>query len=66
MSKNTYEEGTPEYEAFEAGVQAERTRLMKVLEKYHRTFGTGNLEESETTMQLKYMYDYVNESRSLK
>jgi len=65
-TKNIYEEGTPEYEAFEAGVTAERNRLLKVLEKYHRTFGEGTLEQSNTTMQLRYMYDYVNESRSLK
>lgn len=66
MSKNIYEEGTPEYEAFEAGVAAERVRLNKVLEVYHKRFGTGELKESETAMQIKYMYDYVNESRSLK
>lgn len=66
MSKNTYEEGTPEYEAFEAGVDAERTRLVKVIEKYHKTFGTGNIEESTTTMQIRYLYEFAMESRKLK
>jgi hypothetical protein len=46
MSKNTFEEGTPEFEAFEAGVQAERLRLRKILEKYHNTFGSGHIEDS--------------------
>lgn len=66
MSKNPYEEGTSEYEVFEAGIQAERLRLRKILEKYHTTFGSGNITESSTKMEIRYMYDYVNESRSLK
>lgn len=66
LSKNKFEEGTPEYEAFEAGVAAERLRLRKILEKYHNTFGSGNVEDSSTKMEIRYMYDYVNESRSLK
>lgn len=66
MSKNTYEEGTPEYEAFEAGVEAERTRLKKVLEKYHQTFGQGDITQSNAKMEIRYLYDYVLETRSLK
>ena len=66
VSKNIYEEGTPEFEAFEAGVEAERTRLNKVLAVYHKRFGQGEINESETAMQIRYMYEYVNESRSLK
>lgn len=68
MSKNKYEEGTPEYLAFEEGLEAERVRLLKVLEKYHRTFCTGDLSDHECskTMQIKYLYDYIIESRSLK
>lgn len=66
VSKNIYEQGTPEYDAFEAGVEAERIRLNKVLAVYHKRFGSGELKESETAMQIKYMYDYVNESRTLK
>lgn len=66
MSKNTYEEGTPEYEAFEAGVSAERERMMKVLKVYHQRFGKGEIAESESTMQIRYVYEFVNESRKLK
>ena len=66
VMKNKYEEGTPEYEAFEAGVAAERLRLRKILEKYHNTFGSGHIEESSTKMEIRYMYDYIIESRSLK
>jgi hypothetical protein len=66
MSKNVFAEGTPEYEAFEAGIQAERLRLRKILEKYHTTFGSGDINQSSTKMEIRYMYDYVNESRSLK
>jgi hypothetical protein len=66
MSKNAFAEGTPEYEAFEAGVQAERLRLRKILEKYHTTFGTGDIQTSATKMEIRYIYDYINEARSLK
>lgn len=66
MSKNTYEEGTPEYEAFNAGAESERIRLKKVLEKYHQTFGKGDITQSDSQMQIRYLYDYVAETRSLK
>ena len=66
MSKNKYEEGTPEYKAFEEGVEAERTRLVKILTKYHQTFGSGDITESETTMQIKNLYEFATEARTLK
>lgn len=66
MSKNMYEEGTPEYEAFNAGVESERIRLKKVLEKYHQTFGKGDITQSDAKMEIRYLYDYVAETRSLK
>lgn len=68
MSSSNYEEGTPEYEAYEAGVAAERARLRKVLEKYHKTFCGGELSEHDCdkTMQIRYLYDFVVETRSLK
>ena len=66
MSKNIYEEGTPEYEAFEAGVEAERSRFVKILEKYHKTFGEGDIDKSTTKMEIQYMYQFATEKRSLK
>ncbi len=66
MSKNTFEEGTPEFDAFEAGVAAERERLVKILERYHNTFGEGDLKDSTTKMEIKYMYQFATEARSLK
>ena len=65
-SKNPYDVGTPEYEIFENGIKAERLRLRKILEKYHTTFGSGEITESDMKMEIRYMYDYVNETRSLK
>lgn len=66
--KNEYEEGTSEYLAFEAGISAERARLQKVLEKYHKTFCGGELSDHDCdkTMQIRYLYDFVVETRSLK
>jgi hypothetical protein len=66
MNKNPYEEGTPEYEAFEAGIALERKRMMKVIEVYHKRFGKGSIEESESTMQIKHIYEFVNASRTTK
>lgn len=68
VGMNKYEEGTPEFLTFEAGREAERVRLIKVVEKYHKTFCQGTLEDHECdkTMKIKYLYDYVVESRSLK
>lgn len=66
VAKNTYEEGTPEYEAFEAGVESERERMMKVLNVYHQRFGQGEISESESTMQIRYVYEFVNAVRTTK
>jgi hypothetical protein len=68
MSKNTFEEGTPEFEAFEAGVQAERLRLRKILEKYHKTFCGGDLldHDCDKSMKINYLYNFVVETRTLK
>lgn len=66
VAKNTYEEGTPEYEAFEAGVKSERERMMKVLNVYHQRFGEGEISESESTMQIRYVYEFVNAVRTTK
>ena len=68
VAKNIYEEGTPEYKAFEAGIQAERARVIKIVEKYHRTFCNGDLtdHECDKTMQIRYLYQFVTESKTLK
>jgi len=62
--KNPYAEDTPEYEVFMQGVEAERTRLTRILDKYHENFGTGAIEESETQMQIRYMYNFIVEKRA--
>jgi len=67
--KNSYEKGSAEYSAFEQGATAERTRLLKVINKYHTTFCIGELsehEECEKTMQIRYLYEFATESRTLK
>lgn len=68
VASNMYEEGTPEYSAFEGGVEAERTRLIKIVEKYHRTFCNGDItdHDCDKTMQLRYLYEFVTESKTLK
>tara|TARA_B110000503_G_scaffold62879_1_gene99499 strand:+ start:688 stop:897 length:210 start_codon:yes stop_codon:yes gene_type:complete len=69
MKKNNHEEGTLEYEAFNEGVQAERDRLLSVINKYHRTFCSGDLSEHEDctkTMQIRYLYDFATETKTLK
>jgi hypothetical protein len=65
---NPYEEGTSDFLIYEAGVEAERTRLRKVLEKYHKTFCGGDMLDHDCTktMEIRYMYDFVVETRSLK
>jgi hypothetical protein len=65
---NPYEEGTSDFLAYEAGIEAERARLRKVLEKYHKTFCSGDLSDHacDKTMQIRYLYDFVVETRSLK
>lgn len=66
MSKNKYEKDTPEYDAYELGVNDEQERMLKVLKVYHQRFGEGDLKDSAETMQIKYLYDYIMETRSLK
>ena len=63
--RNPYSEGTPEYNVFMQGVEAERTRLTQILSKYHQNFGSGPIETSETQMQIQYMYNFVVEKRTL-
>jgi hypothetical protein len=67
--KNTYKEGSAEHTAFEQGSLAERTRLLKVINKYHTTFCQGELSEHDDctkTMQIRYLYEFATESRTLK
>ncbi len=66
MSKNPYEEGTQEFDIFEAGVAAERDRLVKILERYHNTFGEGDLKNSSTKMEIRYMYQFATEAKTVK
>lgn len=63
--KNPYTEGDPNYEVFMEGVNAERKRLMKLLELYHSRFGEGELETSNSNMQIRYMYEFVNGKEAL-
>jgi hypothetical protein len=62
--KNPYSEGTPEYEVFVEGVAAERERLRSILAKYHENFGTGPIEQSDATMKIVHMYNFVVEKRA--
>jgi hypothetical protein len=69
--KRLYEDGTPEDVLFEEGVQAERDRLLAVLNKYHRTFCKNGSELSEhldcdKTMQIRYLYEFVAEVKTVK
>jgi len=69
MNKNPYEEGTPEYDIFEAGIALERNRLLKVLDKYHHTFCGGPLEnhpECTKTMEIRYLFDFMSGTKTLK
>jgi hypothetical protein len=63
--KNPYTEGEPNYEVFMEGVAAERERLMKLLKLYHSRFGEGPIEESNTNMQMRYMYEFVSGKEAL-
>jgi hypothetical protein len=62
--KNPYTEGTPEYEVFMQGVEAERLRLKQILEKYHENFGTGPIDQSETMMRIMHVYNFIVEKRA--
>jgi hypothetical protein len=62
--KNPYAEGTPEHDVFMQGVEAERLRLKQILDKYHENFGTGAIEESDTTMKIMHLYNFVVEKRA--
>ena len=69
--KRIYEDGTPEDLIFEEGVQAERDRLLAVLNKYHRTFCKEGSELAEhmdcvKTMQIRYLYEFVAETKTVK
>jgi hypothetical protein len=71
VSKNKYEKDTAEYQIFEEGVQAERDRLLSVLNKYHRTFCKDGSELSDhlacdKTMQIRYLYEFVAETKTVK
>jgi hypothetical protein len=51
---------------YERGVADERDRLLKVLLKFHQTFGTDEpIESSQVSMQIKYMYEFVIEKRAV-
>ena len=66
---NKYEEGSPEDLAYNEGVDSERARLLKVLNKYHSTFCSGELSDHmncDKTMQIRYLYEFIAESRKLK
>jgi hypothetical protein len=65
MAKKKFE-GTPEeVAAYEQGIADERERLLKILTKYHENFGSGDLENSDTMMQVKYVYNFIIEARSV-
>lgn len=69
--KRLYEDGTPESVIFEEGVQAERARLLSVMNKYHKTFCKSGSELSDhvdcdKTMQIRYLYEFVSESKTVK
>lgn len=67
--KRIYEPGTSEDAIFEEGVQAERARLLAVLNKYHTTFCSGELAEHvdcQKTMQIRYLYEFATEARTVK
>lgn len=60
-------EGTPEeMAAFEKGIAFERERFIKIIKKFHENFGSGDIAESNTMMEIKYMYNFVMDSRPLK
>lgn len=60
-------EGTPEEMiAFEKGVAAERERFLKILKKFHENFGSGPIEDSNAAMEIRYMYNFIMDTRPLK
>jgi hypothetical protein len=63
--KNPYPEGDPNREVFIQGVNAERERLLKLLELYHKRFGQGDIATSDTKMQINYMYEFVSGKEAL-
>jgi hypothetical protein len=63
--KNPYPEGDPNYEVFMEGVAAERSRLEKILQSYHKMFGTGLIEESTAMMEIRNVYDFIIEKRQV-
>jgi iron uptake system EfeUOB component EfeO/EfeM len=57
--------GTPEeVAAYKQGIADERERLVKILKKYHDTFGSGDIETSTAMMRIEYMYNFIIETRS--
>jgi hypothetical protein len=60
-------EGTPEeMAAYQKGIEAERERILKILRKFHQTFGSGDIAESTTMMETKYMYNFIIDARPVK
>lgn len=61
-------EGTPEeMAAYEKGIEAERERMLKILDKFHDNFGGDEeISESKTSMQIKYMYNFIMDVRPVK
>lgn len=58
--RNPYTEDDPNFKVFNQGVEAERERLMKLLKLYHSRFGEGPIEESNSEMRIRYMYEFVS------
>ena len=66
---SSYEEGSPEQLAYLAGIERERIRLTKVLNTYHKRFCEGLIEdhpECKKTMEIRYLYEFIEESKTLK
>lgn len=63
--RNPYTEDDPNSKVFMEGVNAERERLMKLLKLYHSRFGEGTLEESNSKMEIRYMYEFVSGKEAL-
>lgn len=61
--KNPYPDGDPNREVFTDGVMAERERLKSILQAYHKQFGTGDIEDSATVMEIRHLYNFVIEAR---
>ncbi len=60
-------EGTPEeMAAYERGIADERERIVKILKKFHQTFGSGDISESSTMMETTYMYNFIMDTRPVK